>query len=143
VIALQIETTRFGRIEVPEETIIAFPRGLYGLQRAHHFCLLRHDEQGRFYWLQATDTPEIAMVVTDPFLHFPSYEVEIPDPACELLQATSSADVTIYTSVRVAPDRTGLYANLLGPFAINLEARIGMQLIQDATRYTTGHLLGC
>jgi len=94
---MKIDTTRFGLIELPDEAVIHFPRGLYGLEKARSYCMLKHDEPGRFQWLQATDAPAIAMVVTDPFLFFPSYEVEIPDSDAELLQASASSDVTIYT----------------------------------------------
>ena len=139
---MQIETAHFGRVEIADEALIHFPRGLYGIEGTRDYCLLPHDSRGHFQWLQATDAPAIAMVVTDPFLHFPAYEVEISDEACDLLQATSSADVTIYTSITVAADRTGIFANLLGPIAINHGARRGMQLIQDAARYTTRHRIG-
>jgi flagellar assembly factor FliW len=139
---MKIDTTRFGLIEVPDETIIRFPRGLYGLEGARSYCLLKHDERGCFQWLQATDAPAIAMVVTDPFLFFAAYEVEIPDPAAELLQATVATDVTIYTSITVSPERHQIFANLLGPLVINQRAALGMQLIQDAARYGTRHLIG-
>ncbi len=112
---MKIDTTRFGLIELPDEAVIHFPRGLYGLEKARSYCMLKHDEPGRFQWLQATDAPAIAMVVTDPFLFFPSYEVEIPDSDAELLQASASSDVTIYTSITVSPERQQIYANLLGP----------------------------
>ena len=139
---MKIDTTRFGLIELPDEAVIHFPRGLYGLEKARSYCMLKHDEPGRFQWLQATDAPAIAMVVTDPFLFFPSYEVEIPDSDAELLQASAPSDVTIYTSITVSPERQQIYANLLGPLVINHRAAVGMQLIQDAARYGTRHLFG-
>jgi flagellar assembly factor FliW len=139
---MKIDTTRFGVIEISEESVIHFPRGLYGLDGANSYCLLQHDERGRFHWLQATDAPAIAMVVTDPFLFFPSYEVEIPDPAAELLEASAASDVTIYTSITVSPDHHHIYTNLLGPLVINHRAALGMQLVQDASRYSTRHLIG-
>jgi len=138
----QIDTTRFGTIELPEEAIIRFPSGLYGLEGPRAYCLLNHDERGRFQWLQAADAPAIAMVVTDPFHFFPAYEVEISDPAAMLLEAETAAAVSIYTPITISADRQEVYANLLGPVAINHAARLGMQLIQDAGRYTTRHLIG-
>jgi flagellar assembly factor FliW len=138
----RIETTRFGLVEVSEEAIIRFPRGLYGLEEARAYCLLSHDERGLFQWLQAADAPAIAMLVTDPFLFFPAYEIEIPDPAAEFLQAGAPSDVTIYTPITVSTDRQEFYANLLGPLVIHRRAGLGLQLIQDATRYSTRHRIG-
>src|SRR5262245_44918991 len=128
---MHIETTRFGQLELSDESRIHFPRGLYGLQSTRDYCLLKHGDGGIFQWLQSTDAPAIAMVVTDPFRFFPSYEVEIPTQAADLLQAHSIADVAIYTTVTVAADGQSIYANLLGPLVINPNARVGMQLIQD------------
>ena len=96
---MQFETTRFGTIEVPEEAILQFPKGLYGLEKTRGFCLLAHDETGCFRWLQSLEEPAVAMLVTDPFQFFPAYEVEIADPAAELLQVTTPAEVATYVTV--------------------------------------------
>jgi flagellar assembly factor FliW len=138
---MQIETTRFGPIEVADDTIISFPRGLYGLDRARSYCLLAREDQGCFHWLQAADAPPIAMVVTDPFSFFPDYQVEIPDTAAELLQAADSSDVSIYTTLTIAAEEDRVYTNLLGPLVINHRTGLGLQVIQDAARYQTRHLL--
>lgn len=138
----RIETTRFGAVEVASDAIIQFPRGLYGLESARAYCLLPHQAGCCFQWLQAADVPATAMLVTDPFLFFGSYEIEIPDPAAALLQATDATEVAIYAPVTVSADRRELYANLLGPIVINPRAGVGMQLIQDGTRYSTRHPIG-
>jgi len=139
---MEIQTTRFGDLDVPEESMIQFPRALYGLEGCHCYCFLPHDDRGGFFWLQSVDVPHLAMVLTDPFLHFPDYEVEIPDTAAEILGATEPGDVAIYTTVTVARDTHQIHANLLGPIAINHRRRCGIQLVQDGSRYTTRHLLG-
>ncbi len=138
---MQIETTRFGAIQIPEEAQLDFPRGLYGLVGIRGYCLLPHDDLGAFQWLQATEAPAIAMVITDPFRFFPGYEVDIPDQAAELLQATAAGDVAIYTGITVAADRQQIFTNLLGPLVVNHRTGIGMQIIQDANRYSTRHLI--
>ncbi len=141
----RIETTRFGQLEIAEDAIIRFPRPLYGLEEARAYCLLAHDERGCFQWLQAADAPSIAMLVTDPFLFFSDYEIEIPDSAAGFLQAEAVSDVSIYTPITVSADRGEIYANLLGPVVINRRRGIGMQIIQDAARYSTRHRVaaGC
>jgi flagellar assembly factor FliW len=138
---MQIDTTRFGRIEIADDAVITFPRGLYGLDGLHAYCLLGHDAHGGFHWLQAADDPAIAMVVTDPFQFFPDYQAEIPDAAAELLRAGSASDVAIFTPLTIAAAENRVYTNLLGPLVINHHAGIGLQIIQDPTRYSTRHLL--
>jgi flagellar assembly factor FliW len=139
---MQIQSSRFGSIEAPDEAVIHFPRGLFGLENVRHYCLLQHDDQERFHWLHAVDDPGIAMLVVNPLVHFPTYEFEIPDPAAELLRAATAADVAVYASITVAPDRQTISANLLGPLVINHEARIGLQLVLDGNRYSTRHVIG-
>lgn len=136
---MQIQTTRFGTLDLPEEELIRFPQPLYGLEQSQRYCLVRHNDGGPFLWLQSADSPRTAMVVTDPFLFFPAYEVEIPDPAAAALQAAAPGDVEIYSTVNVASDGTGVTANLLGPIVINRQARVGVQLVLDAQKYTTRH----
>jgi flagellar assembly factor FliW len=137
----QITTTRFGRIEIAEESLLQFPRGLYGLEERRSFCLLRHDEAGCFHWLQSTDEPGLAMLVTDPFQFFRTYEVEIADPIAALLQVDAAANVTTYVTVTLARTTRQLQANLLGPLVINHRSRLGAQVILDGTRYTTRHMI--
>lgn len=134
-----INTTRFGQIEIAEEARIHFPRGLYGLTGTHEYCLLKHDDGGVFQWLQSTDAPAIAMLVADPFRFFPSYEVEIANQAADLLRAQAITDVAIYTTITVGEDGRSITTNLLGPIVINPNARLGMQLVQDGSRYTARH----
>jgi flagellar assembly factor FliW len=156
---MTIETRPFGRIEAPDETVIEFPGGLYGLEGSRRYCLLPHGDSPGFFWLLSMDTPAIAMVVTDPFPFFPEYEVAISDSDARILEATAASEVTIYTSVSVtrgdasaaagtrAPSLAGgpdsqVTTNLLGPLAINHAARRGLQLILDGARYTTRHPIG-
>ena len=138
---MQIDTTRFGPIEIDERALIRFPRGLYGLEDTHTYCLLKHGSLGCFQWLQAAGAPAIALVVTNPFQFFPNYQVEIPDPAAELLQATKGTDIAIYTTLTIVSAERRVYTNLLGPIAINHDAGLGLQIIQDATLYQTRHEL--
>lgn len=138
---MTIETRPFGPIDVPEESLIDFPRGLYGLEDSRRYCLLPHGDSEGFYWLLAADRPSIAMVVTDPFPFFQEYEVVVPDEDAAVLAATTPADVAIYTSVTVNGGDE-ITTNLLGPIAINHKARRGVQLVQDGNRYTTRHPIG-
>ncbi len=138
---MQIETTRFGTLEVPDEEILEFPQGLYGFEALRRWCLLPYDESGRLFWLQAVDSSPAALVLTVPFFFVPDYEVEIPDPAAALLEATAPTDVEIFTTVTVAPEQEGLSLNLLGPVVVNLRSRRGLQVIQDPQRHRIRHLV--
>ena len=138
---MQIETTRFGFLEIPDDAVLRFPAGIYGFEDAREFCLIPHDEAGRFHWLQCLSNPSLAMVVTDPFLFFPDYEAEVPTPAAETLHAESASDVRLLVTITVGAKPNEVCANLLGPIAVNDRTNLGMQLVQDGTRYSVRHLL--
>ena len=138
---MRIDTTRWGAVEVPDTDIIHFPHGLYGLEHLHEFCLLK-DEGGAFLWLQSVRAPNIAMILTDPFLHFPDYEVVIPEGVADTLQASDAAEVTVYTTVSIDPGGESACTNLLGPLIINYRANRGTQQVQDDRRYSARHQIG-
>lgn len=137
----EFDTTRFGRLSLAEEAVIHFPVALYGLEDRHEFCLLEHDDLSGFYWLQSLEDPAVALIVADPFRYMPEYEVEIPDSHTELLKAKAPSDLTIYTTISMAPDHSQVSTNLLGPLAINHEERVGTQIIQHGSNYTCRHIL--
>jgi flagellar assembly factor FliW len=139
---MQIETTRFGSLEIPDDAVLQFPTGIYGFEDAREFCLIPHDEAGRFHWLQSLTDPRLAMVVTDPFLFFPDYEAEVPTAAAEALRAETASDVRLLVTITVGSQPDEVCANLLGPFAVNQTSRLGMQLVQDSNRYNARHPLG-
>ena len=137
----EIDTTRFGRLTLTETAVIHFPQALYGMEACREFCLLEHDADTGFFWLQSLDDPNVALIVTDPFRYFPDYEAEIPDPVSQALQAGEPADITLFTTVSVSKDRTAVSTNLLGPLAINREKGVGFQVIQHGSSYTCQHPL--
>ena len=52
---MNLETTRFGNVEIDDDRVITFPSGLLGFSSYDSFVLLQPDEQGVFFWLQSGD----------------------------------------------------------------------------------------
>ena len=63
---MEIETTRFGRLDVDDERIINFGRGLLGFPDHTRYALIQTGTENYFFWLQCVDEPSLAFVVTDP-----------------------------------------------------------------------------
>ena len=74
---MEVRTTRFGVIEISEDRVITFPKGLLGFPEHHRYCLLQPGDDACFFWLQSLDDPELAFVVTDPTLFMQDYSVPI------------------------------------------------------------------
>jgi len=65
-----VRTTRFGDVDIAEDRVITFPKGLLGFADNKRYCLFEPNEDACFYWLQSLDDPTLAFVVTDPALFF-------------------------------------------------------------------------
>ncbi|MCX5662774.1 MAG: flagellar assembly protein FliW [Planctomycetota bacterium] len=130
-----IHTTRFGQVEVDDQRIITFPKGLLGFPRYTRFVLIEPGEDSYFFWLQSTETPDLAFVVTDPSLFVSSYKVPIkPEQMEELgLKSVDEAQVLVIVNKR----GNLLTGNLQGPLVIHLTRWVGEQMVLSDRRFTT------
>ena len=74
---MQVRTTRFGIVEIDDDRIITFPKGLLGFSAYTRYCLLQPSDDAAFFWLQSVEEPSLAFVITDPGLFFPDYSAPI------------------------------------------------------------------
>ena len=136
---MNLETTRFGTVEIEENRVITFPTGLLGFSSYTEFVLLQPDEQGVFFWLQSTEAPDLAFVVTDPSLWLPDFQANIRKDQMEELGMNELADAQVLVIVNKRDD--SITSNLQGPLVINVQGRIGMQLVLADKRWSTRHEL--
>ena len=131
---MQIQTTRFGTVQVDDEQIISFAQGLIGFESHRQFVLLPTAQNAGFYWLQAADDPEVAFLVTDPDAFFKDYDVPIREETQQDLQLADTKD----GRVLVICNRSGdwLTGNLMGPLVINTASRMGEQVVLTEKKWT-------
>jgi len=136
---MQIQTTRFGAVDIDESRTIEFPAGLLGFSSYRKFALLQPDDNGVFFWLQSTESADLAFVVTDPALWIPDFQVNIrKEQMDELgLREVSEAQVLVIVNKR----EHSLTANLQGPLVINSANRSAMQLVLAEKKWSTRHEL--
>ena len=138
---MEIFTSRFGSLNIPEETILVFPSGLIGFNQYPRYALLG-DERGLGYqWLQSMDNEELAFVVMDPGLIKSGCQIEIPGDALGELEYQEGDELTIFAIVTIPsgkPDKAT--ANLQGPLVINSTKRKGKQIILNES-YPIRHAL--
>ncbi len=134
---MQVQTTRFGTVEVAEERVLTFPSGLLGFASYRRFVLLQPDEEGVFYWLQSADTPELAFVVTDPCLWADEYQAVIRQEQLDMMGISGITGAQLFVIVNKYDDT--LTANFQGPLVINLSNQQGMQLVLADRKWTTRH----
>jgi flagellar assembly factor FliW len=127
--AISIDSTRFGRIEIRDEAVIEFPTGLIGLPGTR-FSLVAREEDDVFLWLHSIDHPELALPVTNPWTFFPEYEVELSDAEAERIGVTDPSQADVYVTVRAIGPPEDFTANLRAPVLIS--AGRGHQVINEA-----------
>ena len=136
---MQVETTRFGSVEVDDSRLLQFPAGLLGFGRVHQFALLQPDDRGVFFWLQSIESPAVAFVVTDPRLWSSDYTVSMRREQSEEigLRGNTTPEILVIVNRR----ESGITANMQGPLVINPENRTGIQIVLTDRRWTTRHEL--
>ena len=139
---MRVETERFGTLEIEEQEILRFPFGLPGFEHLKEFFLVPVAKNPAFVWLQAVADPAVAFLLTDPFLFFPDYAVDLGDAETGLLEAAGPDELCVYAVVTIPPEGVReMTANLLGPVVINRRSRRGLQVILDGSGYSTRHRL--
>jgi flagellar assembly factor FliW len=124
-----IDSTRFGAIEIADDSVIEFPSGLIGLGGSR-YALVAREEDSAFVWLHSLDDPSLALPVTNPWRFFESYSVELSDTEAERLGVDDPADAQVFVTVRAAEALEDFSANLRAPIVI--ANGLGWQVINEA-----------
>lgn len=132
---MEVPTTRFGLIEVAEDRVITFGKGLLGFSDYTRFCLLEPGEDACFFWLQSVEQPDLAFVVTDPSFFVRDYAVPIREDQAESIGIKSIEDAQVFVIVNKVGDQ--LTGNLQGPLIIDTVSRRGQQIVLADRRWTT------
>ena len=123
--------SRLGEREVDLNKVILFPRGLIGYEDMREFTLLQIREGAPLLVLQSMENPGLGLLVADPFVFLPDYNLRIGDAEHRTLKAESAADLAVLVTASIPPGKPEETAlNLLGPILINHHARLGMQVPQ-------------
>ena len=129
-------------MEIEEQDVVRFADGIPAFEDEHEFAALPYQEGPAYMFLQSMMTPELAFLMTDPFVFFPDYSFELDDENMEKLAINSMDDVLVCTLISVP--RSGvadMTTNLLAPVVINRHTMQARQIVLEKTQYTTKHRL--
>jgi len=134
-VPMEIDTTRFGRLDVNDERIINFPKGLLGFPDHKQYALIQTGEDNYFFWLQSVEEPTLAFVVTDPSIFFKDYQFALKDETLQEIELTEPS----FAQVFVICNKVGewLTGNLQGPLVVNAQNRTGSQTVLNDKKWTT------
>jgi flagellar assembly factor FliW len=134
---MQINSNRFGTLEVSEDKFIHFPLGLLGFETQQRFLLIDSDEAAPMRWLLAVDEPDLAFLVVEPTMFFPDYAFPFASEDYKLLGMVEGEEVVVACLVVIPSNPAEMTINLMGPLVINAERRIGKQVVLHDGNYST------
>ena len=138
----KVNTSRFGEIEVDESKIVHFKDGIPAFEDEHEFIILPYEEESPYYFMQSLKSPELAFLLTIPFLFFNDYTFEIDDESVKELEIKNPESVFYYSMVTI-PNGSIRYmtANLVAPIVLNSDNMQAKQVVLEKSNYTTKHRL--
>ena len=122
-----IDTSRFGSVRIEPDDILLFPSGLFAFSHLRHWVLLADAENEAIGWLHCVSDPHVAMAVVSPRRFVPQYQVRVPRSQLAALDLTPATPVYVLSVVSKSQQR--LTINLRAPLIVNLERRLGRQVI--------------
>ena len=138
----KVNTLRFGEIEVAEEKVVHFEDGIPAFEDEHEFLIIPYDDESPYVFLQSITTPDLAFLMTMPFVFFPDYEFELDGESQNKLGIKTQEDMLIYTLLTIPGGKLAeMTANLMAPVVLNQNTMQARQVVLDKSRYTTKHRL--
>lgn len=134
---MQVETTRFGTIEIDDGEIVVFDDGLPGFRGRRSMVLLAGGEMPggqpgdghhSLFWLQDVTDPDLAFMTIVPWTAYPDYDIDIDPSDVDGAQVDDLCVLSIVT-VRRDGGSVTLTSNLLAPVIIDTTTRKGRQVI--------------
>lgn len=140
----RIISCRFGDVEIGEDNVILFQRGMLGFEGRGEYAVINlpSDRTDQFKFLQSLSDPALGFIVTEiasaadainPDDLFDAYK------HCEV--SPNEALSLLIVSVRRGESGIEMTANLRAPIIINMTTRTGRQHVMPNGRYPIRHPL--
>lgn len=127
---MKIQTSRFGMLNVSDDTLLTFPSGLVGFPAFRRYVVLDPPEDADYQWFQSVDEPSLAFVIMDVHLLQPDFRTNLSGEGLADLDMTPTDSISIMAVITIPSDHPDqATANLRAPLIVNGRTRQGKQLI--------------
>ncbi|MBT3784322.1 flagellar assembly protein FliW [bacterium] len=139
---MNINTSRFGELEVPAEDIITFPLGILGFDKTSRYVILNDPATEPLRWLQSVDNKDLAFVIIDPLRFRSEYTLDLSDEDVLDLKLSAPEEAILYAIVVIPKDNPEkMTANLQGPIVINANLMRAKQVISTNSSHKLKHFI--
>lgn len=132
---MKLNTKYHGIKEYNEEDVIIFNKGIPGFEGLKKFILFSAEENEMFKILHSIEDDKVGLILTSPFIQFKDYEFELTDEKLNELRITSNEEVLVLNTVTLSSKLENITINLKAPFIININAKLGEQIILNNESY--------
>jgi len=132
---MQIDTLRFGTVEVDESKLIIFDDGVPGLEQYKEYALLQFEESYPIVWLQSVEDTGICLPVLDTFVVLPGYVFDLDEADVKSLKLKNPDELHVVSVVVIPEDVRGMTVNLAAPIIINTITGKAKQIVLSGSEY--------
>jgi flagellar assembly factor FliW len=140
----RITTAYFGQLEYTTASVWEFPLGIPGFEDEKAFVFVDQPSTRPLMFLQSLRTPDLCFIGLPVGVLAPDYRLQPTNDDLATLQLPAGItpeigrDVICLALVTV-DQQVGPTANLHSPLMINIQNRLGVQIIQPETTYSLRH----
>ncbi|MGR6837099.1 flagellar assembly protein FliW [Syntrophomonas erecta] len=138
---MKLQSVYLGELEVDDQQVMTFPKGIPAFENQTKFVFLPVDDQGTFFYMQSVTSPELCLITANPFVFFPDYQFDLGEQEQVLLEIKDQQDIVVLVILNVPEEFQKTTANLMAPLIINHRTRLGLQYVPGQTSYRTKHLI--
>lgn len=128
---MKMYSTRFGDIEIDDNSIITFPYGLPGFSELIRFTIISCDQTEPIRWLQSIEDADVSIPIINPFIIKPDYEIEVNDDELDVIKTHSEEDMIVLNIMVLPEELSKMTVNLMAPLLINVKDMLGTQTMMD------------
>jgi flagellar assembly factor FliW len=118
--------------------------GMVGFPDKKRYCIVPHKKDSPFFWYQCIDDPELAFVITNPWLFKGDYHIDVGSVAqmMGLDKDDETKTLECYVTVTIPkgePEK--MTANLMGPIIVCPQTGQAVQMVLTNDVYSHKHCL--
>jgi len=132
---MQIDTLRFGPVDVDEDKLLEFNEGIPGLEEYKTYALLQFDESYPLVWLQSIEERGVCLPVLDTFSVLKDYVFDIDEADVAALELKNPEEIHVVSVVVIPDDIKGMTVNLAAPIIINTVTGKAKQIVLGGSEY--------
>jgi flagellar assembly factor FliW len=128
-----LENSLLGSIEIEQEKIVTFERGIPGFPTEKQFVFYELPDTP-FFVMQSVEN-ELYFLTINPFAFFKDYQFDLPESAEHFLEIQEREQVAVYNIITAQEPFSKSTVNTQAPVIVNAANRKGMQLVLENVRF--------